>query len=182
MRDGDEISGRRNRRLVAAKERSNAFGAKRRRAFLEQLAASCNVRKAAAAAGVCPKTVYARRKSDAAFRSAWREALEAGYARLELILLERAGAAEPVEFDPGADAGAQAAAEPDTALARFLWQEHRKGLDGQTHRGGPPLRSAEWREVEDWFVARLRALNKRILGQGGGGAGEGSGGREAPAA
>ena len=158
MRDEEEISGRRNRRLVAAKARKDGFGAKRQKAFLSALAASCNVKAAAAASGVCRKTVYVRRRADAAFRAAWFEALDEGYARLELLLLKRAGAAEPIDYEVADDP----AEEPDTALARYLLGEHRKALAGTPHKGAPPHRGAEWSEVEEYFVAKLRALKVRI--------------------
>ena len=59
-------------------------------AFFETLAETCNVALAAEAAGVRPQRAYDRRKSDARFRRRWGEALSVGYARLELMLLDRA--------------------------------------------------------------------------------------------
>ena len=58
--------------------------------FLSVLAETCNVTRAAAEAGVSTSAAYRRRKADAAFRSAWRDAIGAAYQRLEMVLLERA--------------------------------------------------------------------------------------------
>ncbi|HEX6783623.1 MAG TPA: hypothetical protein VF098_03070 [Sphingomicrobium sp.] len=58
--------------------------------FLGVLAETCNVTEACRASGVSLTTVYRHRKTDAAFRSGWREAIGIAYSRLELELLERA--------------------------------------------------------------------------------------------
>jgi hypothetical protein len=59
-------------------------------AFFETLAETCNVGLAAEAAGMRPQRAYERRKTDARFRRRWGDALAIGYARLELMLLDRA--------------------------------------------------------------------------------------------
>lgn len=58
--------------------------------FLTALAETCNVKLAAQEAGVSPQHAYVRRKSHAAFRAAWIEAIAVAYSRLELVLLDRA--------------------------------------------------------------------------------------------
>jgi hypothetical protein len=58
--------------------------------FLSALAETCNVTLAAAEAGVSSSSAYRRRKSHAAFRAGWLEALSTAYQRLELVLLDRA--------------------------------------------------------------------------------------------
>jgi hypothetical protein len=58
--------------------------------FLQALSDTCNVKWAAQEAGVSPQRAYERRKSHAAFRSGWIEAIGFAYGRLELILLNRA--------------------------------------------------------------------------------------------
>jgi hypothetical protein len=59
-------------------------------AFLTSLAETCNVTLSAEDAGVSVSGAYRRRKTNAAFRAAWGEALSLAYRRLELVLLERA--------------------------------------------------------------------------------------------
>ncbi len=58
--------------------------------FFATLAETCNVVRSAKAAGISTNGAYRRRKRDAAFRNHWTEAVREGYARLELVLLERA--------------------------------------------------------------------------------------------
>ena len=57
--------------------------------FLTGLSETCNVKLAAQEAGVSPQHAYVRRKSNAAFRASWLEAIAVAYSRLELILLDR---------------------------------------------------------------------------------------------
>jgi hypothetical protein len=146
------------------------FGRERRETFLGRLAASCNVRMAAEAAGVTVRCVYQRRMRDAGFRAEWQAALEQGYARLEAMLIAAAAGEPPIEID-----GALEAVPPTTGDGRFdkdlalhLLREHKKGLAGLS--GGPrPIRKgAEWGEVESYFIGKLRALKKRIDGGSGG--------------
>jgi hypothetical protein len=58
--------------------------------FLAVLSETCNVREACRESGVSLSVAYRRRKSDAAFRAAWLEAVGIAYQRLELELLDRA--------------------------------------------------------------------------------------------
>jgi hypothetical protein len=62
----------------------------REREFISVLAETCNVTLAAREAGVSVSGAYRRRRADAAFRTAWIEAIGTAYQRLELALLERA--------------------------------------------------------------------------------------------
>jgi hypothetical protein len=64
--------------------------ARRTALFLEHLSEHCNVTAALAYSGMASSSLYRRRRDCAAFRKAWDEALELGYARLEAILLDRA--------------------------------------------------------------------------------------------
>lgn len=66
-----------------------SFTLKRQERFLAELAATCNVKRAAKRAGVSDNTVYRHRRQSAAFRAGWAEALKEAYANLELAMLER---------------------------------------------------------------------------------------------
>ena len=143
--------------------RRKLFGKQRRKIFLEHLAATCNVRRSAAAAGVTDRCVYKCRMRDAGFRAEWQAALEQGYARLEAMLLEHAMRERPIEID-----GALEAEPPTTGDGRFdadlalhLLREHKKGLAGIARPGAAP-RGADWSEVEAYFVRRLKALKVRL--------------------
>ena len=78
--------GRPKKRKPVARDWSKA----KERAFVETLAETCNVTLACAAAGVSTTSAYKKRKADAAFRNAWREAIGLAYQKLELVLIERA--------------------------------------------------------------------------------------------
>lgn len=58
--------------------------------FLARLAECCNMSRAARQAGVSTSMIYRLRGRDAAFAAAWQEAIEAGYQRLEMGLIEAA--------------------------------------------------------------------------------------------
>lgn len=58
--------------------------------FIEVLADSCNVSLAARAIKRSIGNVYKQRTQDADFRGQWDQALAIGYARLEMMMLERA--------------------------------------------------------------------------------------------
>lgn len=58
--------------------------------FFDHLAASCNVTAAAEAVGFCTPTVYRLRRTKPGFAERWKVALEQGYAKLEMALLQAA--------------------------------------------------------------------------------------------
>ncbi len=71
--------------------------------FLDALAATSCVKFATAEAGFSKVTVYNRRRTDPGFAASWQAALEQGYARIEMLLVQRA--AEVLEgFAPDPDA------------------------------------------------------------------------------
>jgi hypothetical protein len=68
--------------------------------FFDHLAASCNVRASADAVGFTTFTVYRQRRMRPEFAARWRAALEQGYARLEMALLQAAlDSIEDMDFD-----------------------------------------------------------------------------------
>ncbi len=97
-REGDVASATHKRPATPTRTRPTAFTgrkwvrwtAKKKAAFLDHLAATCNVKESAAAIGVDPGSVYALRRHDAAFLADWHDALEAGYAMLETQLIGHA--------------------------------------------------------------------------------------------
>ena len=58
--------------------------------FIETLAATCNVTRSAAACGFSTVIAYRRRLKHAGFAERWKVALENGYTRLELAVVEAA--------------------------------------------------------------------------------------------
>lgn len=89
-RGGAGSTAKPRKRKAKAKNIPANWTAERRTVFLAELAATSNVTKSAAAAGMSDAQVYAERRRNAGFRDAWTEALSEGYARLEFMMLERA--------------------------------------------------------------------------------------------
>ena len=58
--------------------------------FFATLADTCNVMRSAKAARFTANWAYRKRKLDAGFRAGWARAVAEGYAKLELVLLDRA--------------------------------------------------------------------------------------------
>ncbi|WP_447760220.1 hypothetical protein [Sphingopyxis panaciterrae] len=98
--------------------------------FLEALTDGCNVRRAAAAAGFAYSAAYRMRRDNPDFAEAWQGALESGYARLEMALVERAILTIEIARDGnGADAvPVIGAMTVDQAIE--LMNKHRASVEG----------------------------------------------------
>jgi hypothetical protein len=94
--DGDAMTcAPNNRRRLQRRRMPHArFTGKRKQIFLAHFAGTADVTAAARAAGVCESTVYKHRQRDPAFRAAFQEALEEGYARLDIDALRQRLAAQ----------------------------------------------------------------------------------------
>ncbi|UVO51435.1 hypothetical protein M0208_13320 [Sphingomonas sp. SUN019] len=141
------------------------FTLKRRQAFLDALALTCNVRKSADFAGIKDSTIYRTRRDDPVFAAQWQAALEMGYDRLEALALEHGGAAMPIE--PDADRAVEAGADPapfDFDKALRLLTFHRAARQGQraTPRGGAPLKNMTREETNQLLLKALAAAKKRV--------------------
>jgi hypothetical protein len=88
--DTDELVLDGKGRARMRKPSPKAWTREKEKKFLSVLGDTCNVKLAAVEAGVSPQHAYARRKSHAAFRAGWVDAIGVAYNRLELILLDRA--------------------------------------------------------------------------------------------
>ncbi len=143
--------------LHVVKERRNAWPAKSRAAFLDHLAATCNVTEAAKAVGVFPATPHRVRLRDPAFAEQWRQALEAGYVTLETMLISRAilTAQLPTGETPVSDANAMS-----TDQALRLLERYKNTVSGINRRAGP--RPATEEETYKNILKKLTALRKRI--------------------
>lgn len=130
----------------------------RRAEFLDHLAATCNVRAAAAAAGVDPIVAHRRRRSDPTFAAAWDGAIEAGYQMLETWLigcaLVSSGGAAPaaderapdkdLDFDPG-----------------YRMLRHRAEMRKPGRGGGVAATATTRDEADKQILAKLAALAAR---------------------
>lgn len=82
------LAGLRKAQLRQASSRD--WSNKKATAFLSALGETCNVSEACRQSQIPSSVVYRRRKTDAAFRAGWAEAVGIAYQRLELVLLDRA--------------------------------------------------------------------------------------------
>lgn len=162
MGEGETVTGGNGRRVQVRKAVRGAFGAEKRQAFLDHLAACCNVTRAAAAAGVGVSTVYDTRRRDPAFAAQWDEAIEAGYATLEALLIERA-ALGPDRGGDGWAPGDTPVPGPetiDTWLALDLLRLRNAPKAGRKPVGAPPRRASE-KALTEKIEAKLEVLARR---------------------
>lgn len=90
--DGEElvVRGGNGRRVQIARARMKQWTPRAEVRFLTTLAATCNVKAACAAAGLSPASAYQHAERWADFANRWQAAVEEGYFRIEMQLLERA--------------------------------------------------------------------------------------------
>ena len=122
--------------------------------FFDALAASCNVKHAAAASGFTPPTVYAQRRKRPEFAARWDEALGQGYVRLEMALVEAAvDTFEGVPFD------ADRPIPPVTvAEAIRLVQLYRGAVKGDGPGPGRRPRRRTLDEVRASIIRKIEAI------------------------
>lgn len=125
-------------------------------AFLSVLAQTCNVTLAAAEAGVSVSHAYRRRKTDAAFRGAWLEAIGTAYQKLELVLLERAfaGTEKIVRRRDGSE---ERMIEYPNQLALTLLKMHRDTAAEATIEVPPN----DVEDIRERLLEKLKRLRKR---------------------
>jgi len=96
--------------------------------FLAALAACCNVSAAARAVGLSVSAAYQHYHRWQDFERRWNEALEEGYVRLEMALLEAAGRAfEPVDYPPDVPIEPMTVHQAMTLLAQHQARVHNIG-------------------------------------------------------
>jgi hypothetical protein len=127
--------------------------------FFAALADSCNVAYAARQAGFSANWAYRRRKRDAVFRNQWVAAVREGYAKLELVLLERAMKGTPKTIrSNGSD---KVIREYSNTLAVALLRRHAETVDdydGQPDEG-------EAAELRARIIEQLDRLREREAGK-----------------
>ncbi len=133
--------------------------------FLDELAASCNVTRAAKAVGFSCVAIYRRRRTDAAFAERWQKALAQGYLRIEMALLRRADeAAEGRTPDPRIPIAPMTVKE-----ALSLLKMHSASVTGQGFARGRRAQPRTLDEVRDSILAKLEAIEaaRRARGEPG---------------
>lgn len=125
---GEELVAEGKTRLRVKRKRATEISEEQLATFFEGLADTCNVSLAARRAGFTANWAYRRRKFDAAFRNSWSAAVREGYAKLELVLLERAMKGTPkVIHRAGGD---ETIREYSNTLAIALLRRHAETIDG----------------------------------------------------
>jgi hypothetical protein len=123
-------------------------------AFLDTLAATCNVSAAADAAGFTRFTLYKRRRRDPGFAQRWSAALDQGYARIEAMLVQRA--VEALEgYAPDPDTPIPAMTVRD-ALA--ILGHHRAAVERGPRSRRQWARPRSLDEVRDSILRKLEAV------------------------
>jgi hypothetical protein len=127
------------------------------RAFLNALADTCNVSEACRSSGVPMTVAYRRRKSDAAFRAGWLEAIATAYQRLELVLLDRAfnGTEKILKRRDGSE---ERMLEYSNQLGLALLKMHRESA----LEAGTELPPEDVDEIRERIIKKLARLRLRI--------------------
>jgi hypothetical protein len=124
--------------------------------FLGVLAVTCNVSEACRRSRVPMTVAYRRRKMDAAFRAGWVEAIALAYARLELVLLERAfnGTERVITRKDGSE---ERMREYPNHIALRLLQMHREtAIEAESEM---PVEDVT--EIRERLVRKLQRMKKR---------------------
>lgn len=152
------------------KRRKKAISAKQYEVFFATLAETCNVKRSCKAAGISPQRCYEKRKDDAGFRQRWGEALAAGYAKLEMVLLERAlvGSVKTTTVTDSKDqvdvsTKTTKVREYNNALAMSLLKMHRDTVRDVEDR---EIGAAEVEEARARIIARLDRIKAKVDARG----------------
>lgn len=166
----NRIEPRQNRPVQLAKARKNGWTKTRRAAFLAELAQSCNVARAHAAAGMGRGSAYLLRRRDPEFAAQWQQALEAGYERLEMALLRRAREAVG---DLVLDEDAEPVGRMTVTQAIDFMGKHRASVarGGARKRRPPPREVATQEETDAALLKRIEMVERQRARSGVPGAG-----------
>jgi hypothetical protein len=126
--------------------------------FIKVLADSCNVSLAARAISRSISNVYKQRTTNATFRAAWDQALAIGYARLEMMMLERAlhGVEKAVKLSNGES---KIMREYNDRVALALLRQHRDSVGAIETR----LDDEDYQEACERIIEKLARLRERDL-------------------
>ena len=139
------------------KPRGNEWTKAKQRVFFTALTETCNVKLAAKAAGMSAAGAYVKRRSDAAFRAGWLDAIATAYQRLELVMLDRAlnGTEKIVVRKDGSE---ERMREYPNQVAMHLLKMHR---DTAIEADREPS-EADAGELRKRLVEKLERLRKRF--------------------
>lgn len=139
------------KRVQIARARLSDWSPRVENRFLATLASTCNVQAACTEVGLSKTSAYARRRRWPAFARRWDAAIEEGYLRLEMGLIEAAGNFLSGEHSP--DAVPLTGMTVDQAI--HLLHLHKRTVHGI---GKPPSLPARWPDIEDIRAEILRKV------------------------
>lgn len=142
-------------RMQRRQARSGDISDEQIETFFITLADTCNVVQSARAAGFSANWAYRRRRHDAAFRNGWARAVREGYAKLELVLIERAmkGTIKAI----GGGTSDRTIREYSTALGVALLKRHSEIAGDASH----DEESDEIREARERILDKLDRIRER---------------------
>ena len=154
----DQVGG--TKRLKKRRAPSAAITPEQVEIFFASLTDTCNIKRSARAAGFSSNWAYTRRRVDAEFRNGWAAAVREGYAKLELVLLERAMTGTPklVRTSRGDD---RIMREYSTALSVALLKRHADTADAAQYQPSED----ELTEVRERILEKLEGLKQRRAGK-----------------
>ena len=163
---GAGAGGKAGGRLQVRKAAKGGWTPAKRAAFLEHLAATCNIAASARAVGMAPRGAHALKARDAVFAADWAGAIEAAYETLEARLLAYALGEVEGEAETESEAEADGDAEAELRGAHFDPRVAVQAL-GFRKRGGAAVgagagtlrKRVSLAELEAVLVARLDALD-----------------------
>lgn len=159
MAGNTEIVAGRNR-VLQRRVKTHGWTEARRKAMLEQLATSCNVEASCEAVGMTKQGFYALRARDPEYSERCRQAMLAGYERLEGELLRKAIAT--VE-EPAGDTGPREVVAGQMSVEqamRLLERFQSRRRDDATVRRAVSFRATQ-AETDAMLLKQLKALKKR---------------------
>lgn len=138
----------------------NRFDRARKQLFLEVLASTANVRLAAQKAGISYGTAFAHRGRDAAFATAWAEAMRQACALLEADMLAIALAQTPYELK--GDRECEPAERMDQATRLRVLDAQHRNQSGSARKPGANATSVAHDELCAALAKRLHLFGIRV--------------------
>jgi hypothetical protein len=146
--------------VVVKAVRSPQWNETRRAIFLEALAASSNVAASERKAKMPRRSSYRERVRSPEFRTAWQVALEAGYARLEMEMLERALKGIVKRVTKSGDGSEMTEYSDRTGM--MLLVVHQKAV--MAARQGTAVREGDTAKAQ--LARKLADMHDRLSGEG----------------
>ncbi|MGE4410965.1 MAG: hypothetical protein AB7D33_10395 [Sphingobium sp.] len=141
---------------------------RRRARFLETLKATCNVKEACKVVNMGLSGAYELRKRDPGFAAEWAEALEQGYAELEMLLLRQSihGSETTETIDDGGGSGRRRTKTVHSyphAIALRLLFAHKGAVDAFRDEKGIDRPGSD--AVREEIQRRIDAVRERTSGR-----------------